>query len=316
MLRLVINRLLLGAITVALASAIIFGAVEALPGDACVAVLQRDAVGQRLENCRRELGLDRPALTRYAHWAAGALRGDLGVSAGSGKPIATLLGERNTLLLAGCTLAVGIPLALLLGVLTGLRRDGLLDVVLSTGGILAMTVPEFVSATVLIFVFSIGLGWVPGIVLAAPGAPIGDFFPGIVLPVAVLTMVMTAHILRTVRSSIIEVMASDFVRMATLKGVRRARIVWRHALPSALLPAVNVIALTIAWLLGGVVVVEKVFNYPGLGRFMIDSITERDLPVVQALALLVASVYVTINLAADLLTLALDPRLRTHRGRG
>ena len=318
MLRLVINRLLLGAITVALASAIIFGAVEALPGDACVAVLQRDAVGQRLENCRRELGLDRPALTRYAHWAAGALRGDLGVSAGSGKPIATLLGERlrNTLLLAGCTLAVGIPLALLLGVLSGLRRDGLLDVVLSTGGILAMTVPEFVSATVLIFVFSIGLGWVPGIVLAAPGAPIGDFFPGIVLPVAVLTMVMTAHILRTVRSSIIEVMASDFVRMATLKGVRRARIVWRHALPSALLPAVNVIALTIAWLLGGVVVVEKVFNYPGLGRFMIDSITERDLPVVQALALLVASVYVTINLAADLLTLALDPRLRTHRGRG
>ena len=129
-------------------------------------------------------------------------------------------------------------------------------------------------------------------------------------------MVMTAHILRTVRSSIIEVMASDFVRMATLKGVRRARIVWRHALPSALLPAVNVIALTIAWLLGGVVVVEKVFNYPGLGRFMIDSITERDLPVVQALALLVASVYVGVNLAADLLTLALDPRLRTHRARG
>ena len=149
-----------------------------------------------------------------------------------------------------------------------------------------------------------------------PGAPVGDFFPGIVLPVAVLTMVMTAHILRTVRSSVIEVMASDFVRMATLKGVPRARIVWRHAMPSALLPAINVIALTIAWLLGGVVVVEKVFNYPGLGRFMIDSITERDLPVVQALALLVAGVYVAINLTADLLALALDPRLRAHRVRG
>ncbi len=318
MLRLVLNRLLLGLVTVALASAIIFGAVEALPGDACVAVLQRDAVGQRLANCRHDLGLDRPALTRYLGWAAGAVQGDLGVSAGSGRPIAALLGERlrNTLLLAGLTLAVGVPLALLLGVLGGLRRDGALDIVLSTGGILAMTIPEFVSATVLIFVFSIWLGWVPGIVVAAPGAPLADFFPGIVLPVAVLTMVMTAHILRTIRSSVIEVMASDFVRMAVLKGVPYARIVWRHALPSALLPAINVIALTIAWLLGGVVVVEKVFNYPGLGRFMIDSITERDLPVVQALALLVASVYVGVNLAADLLTLLLDPRLRTHRAGG
>lgn len=318
MIRLVVNRLGLGVVTIALVSVLIFSAIEALPGDACVAVLQRDAVGQRLENCRRDLGLDRPAVTRYLAWAGGALQGDLGVSAGSGRAIGELLGERlrNTLLLAGCTLGFGVPLALLLGVLTGLHRDGRLDLIVSTLGIFAMTIPEFVTATVLIFVFSICLGWVPGIVMAAPGAPLSEFFPGIVLPVAVLTMVMTAHILRTVRSSVIDVMASDFVQMATLKGVPYARIVWRHALPSALLPAINVIALTIAWLLGGVVVVEKVFNYPGLGRFMIDSITERDLPVVQALALLVGGVYVGVNLAADLLVLLLNPRLRSLRARG
>ena len=316
MFRLILARLATGAVTIALVSVLIFSAIEALPGDACVAVLQRDAIGVRLENCRRDLGLDRPAMARYVAWAAGALQGDLGHSAGSGARIALLLGERlrNTLVLAGCTLLVGVPLALLLGVVTGLRRDSPLDIMLSVGGIFAMTIPEFVSATVLIFVFSIWLGWVPGIVVAAPGAPLADFFPGIVLPIAVLTMVMTAHIMRTVRTSVIDVMASEHVQMATLKGVPFARIVWRHALPSALLPAINVIALTIAWLLGGVVVVEKVFNYPGLGRFMIDSIAERDLPVVQALALLIASVYVGINLIADVLTLLLNPRLRTMRG--
>lgn len=317
MLRTVFARLLLGAGTVALVSVLIFSAITALPGDACVAVLQRDAVGMRLENCRRELGLDRPAVVRYMEWATGALHGDLGVSAGSGKPIAPMLAVRlrNTLLLAGCSLAVGVPLALLLGIMAALRRDRMMDIIASVTTIVAMTIPEFVSATVLIFVFSIWLAWVPGIVTADPSAPLGAFFPGIVLPIAVLTMVMTAHILRTVRSSVIDVLASEYVQMARLKGVPAARIVLVHVLPSALLPAINVVALTVAWLLGGVVVVEKVFNYPGLGRFLVDSITERDLPVVQAIALLLGSVYVGVNLAADLLTLLLNPRLRTQLGR-
>jgi peptide/nickel transport system permease protein len=178
-----------------------------------------------------------------------------------------------------------------------------------------MTIPEFVTATVLIFVFSIWLGWIPGIVTASANSPLSAFFPGIVLPVIVLTMVMTAHILRTVRSSVIEVLASDYVQMATLKGVPYWRIVFRHVLPNALLPAINVIALTIGWLLGGVVVVEKVFNYPGLGHYMIDSISDRDLPVVQAIALIVATAYVGVNLAADLLAMVLNPRLRTFKTR-
>jgi peptide/nickel transport system permease protein len=316
-LKLILRRLLLGIATVALVSVLIFAAVEALPGDACIAALQRDAVGQRLENCRKEMGLDRPAVQRYLGWAAGAVRGDLGISAQNGKSIASLVRERlkNTLLLAACSLALGVPLALLLGVLTGLRRDRPFDIAISTVTIFAMTIPEFVTATVLIFVFSIWLGWVPGIVTASASSPMSAFFPGIVLPVVVLTMVMTAHIVRTVRSSLIEVMNSDYVQMATLKGVPYRQIVLRHALPNALLPAINVVALTIGWLLGGVVVVEKVFNFPGLGHYMVDAISDRDLPVVQAIALIVAAVYVGVNLAADLLAMVLNPRLRTLKTR-
>ncbi|MFM9013742.1 MAG: ABC transporter permease, partial [Gemmatimonadota bacterium] len=195
------------------------------------------------------------------------------------------------------------------------RRDGAPDVVLSAGAIFAMTIPEFVSATVLIFVCSIWLDLGPGIVTVSASAPATAFVPGIVLPVVVLTMVMTAHVLRTVRSSVIETLESDYVQMARLKGVPYWRMVLRHVLPNALLPAINVVALTIAWLLGGGVVVEKVFNYPGLGHYMIDAISDRDLPVVQAIALILAAVYVGVNLAADMLTMVLNPRLRTLRAR-
>jgi len=317
MFRMFLQRVGLGVITVFLVSAMIFTAVEILPGDACTAILQRDAVGQRLENCRQELGLNRPAIIRYSTWAIQVLKGDLGTSIHNGKQIADLVFERfkNTMLLATLTLMLGVPLAIGLGILTALRRDRLPDVVVSTLAIFAMTIPEFVSATLLIFIFSIWLGWVPGIVTASASAPLSSFFPGIILPVVVLTMVMTAHILRAVRSNVIEVMESDYIQMAVLKGVPYRTIILRHALPNALLPAINVIALTIAWLLGGVVVVEKVFNFPGLGHYMVDAISDRDLPVVQAIALIVATVYVGVNLAADLLGLLLNPRLRTMRTR-
>jgi len=317
MFRMFLQRVGLGVITVFLVSAMIFTAVEILPGDACTAILQRDAVGQRLENCRQELGLNRSAIIRYSTWAIQVLKGDLGTSIHNGKQIADLVFERfkNTMLLATLTLMLGVPLAIGLGILTALRRDRLPDVVVSTLAIFAMTIPEFVSATLLIFIFSIWLGWVPGIVTASASAPLSSFFPGIILPVVVLTMVMTAHILRAVRSNVIEVMESDYIQMAVLKGVPYRTIILRHALPNALLPAINVIALTIAWLLGGVVVVEKVFNFPGLGHYMVDAISDRDLPVVQAIALIVATVYVGVNLAADLLGLLLNPRLRTMRTR-
>jgi peptide/nickel transport system permease protein len=320
MLMLILRRLALGLGTVVLVSGIIFVGVEALPGDSCTTYLERDAFGPRLQACREEMGLNRPALMRYAEWASGAVVGDLGISVHDGKRIAAIVGDRlaNTLLLAISSLSVGMPIALLLGIITALRRDRAADLIISTTAIMAMTIPEFVSATIMIFVFSIWLEWVPGIVMASPSAPIRAFFPGIVLPVAVLSMVMTAHILRTVRSSMIDTLSSDYVQMATLKGVPYWQMIFRHVLPNALLPTINVVALTVAWLLGGVVVVEKVFNYPGLGRLMVDAVSERDLPIVQAVALILAAVYVGVNLAADLLTLLLNPRLRTHamRGRG
>ena len=318
MLRMLLRRCFLGAVTVAIVSAIIFLGVELLPGDACTAFLERDAKGQMLENCRKDFGLDRPALTRYFEWAGNALQGDLGMSASGRKSIAELVGHRmkNSLLLAAVSLSVGVPMAIFLGVVTGLWRDRPIDLFFSTVAILAMTIPEFVSATVLILIFSVWLGWLPGIIVTSASAPASEFFPEILLPVFVLAMVMMAHILRMVRSSVIEVMAGDYIQMATLKGVPYWRIVFSHALPNALLPAINVVALTIAWLLGGVVVIEVVFNYPGLGRMMIDAISDRDLPVVQAIALIVASVYVGVNLTADILTMVANPRLRTLNMRG
>ena len=318
MLRMLLRRCFLGAVTVAIVSAIIFLGVELLPGDACTAFLERDAKGQMLENCRKDFGLDRPALTRYFEWAGNALQGDLGMSASGRKSIAELVGHRmkNSLLLAAVSLSVGVPMAVFLGVITGLWRDRPIDLFFSTAAILAMTIPEFVSATVLILIFSVWLGWLPGIIVTSASAPASEFFPEILLPVFVLAMVMMAHILRMVRSSVIEVMAGDYIQMATLKGVPYWRIVFSHALPNALLPAINVVALTIAWLLGGVVVIEVVFNYPGVGRMMIDAISDRDLPVVQAIALIVASVYVGVNLTADILTMVANPRLRTLNMRG
>ncbi len=313
MLSMLLRRLGLGAITVWLVSLIIFAGVEMLPGDACTAFLEREAKGQLLENCRIELNLNRPAAARYLDWAGHALQGDLGVSANGQRPIAELVGFRlrNTVLLASGAMLFGIPLAIFLGIIAALRRDKPLDIAISTVAISAMTIPEFVSATLFILIFSVWLGWVPGIVLVSADAPISAFFPVIFLPIGVLTLVMTAHILRTVRSSVIETLASDYAQMATLKGVPFWRIVFRHVLPNALLPTINVVALTVAWLLGGVVVIETVFNYPGLGRMMIDSISDRDLPVTQAIALIIASVYVGVNLLADILTMLANPRLRT-----
>ena len=314
MLHMLFRRFLLGAVTVILVSVIIFVGVEILPGDACTAFLEREAQGKLLENCRLAQGLDRAAHERYIAWALGALFGDFGVSANGIQSVASLVGERakNSLLLGAIALLAGIPMAIFLGVVTGLWRDSNTDLLLSGIAIFAMTVPEFVAATVLIMIFSVWLGWLPGIFLVSAGAPVHAFFPHIILPVIVVSMVMTAHILRMVRASVIEVMASDYVQMARLKGVPHWQIVFRHALPNALLPAINVVALTVAWLLGGVVVIEVVFNYPGLGRLMVDAISDRDLPVVQAIALIVAVIYVGLNIMADAMTMVLNPRLRTY----
>ncbi len=312
MIALILRRLGFAAFTLGFVSVVVFFAVEALPGNVCTSFLQRAAQGPRLERCIQQQGLERPAVERFGLWVAGAAQGDFGISLKRRRPIAEVIGERfrNTALLGGIAALLGIPLALFLGVWAGINRDRASDLTLSGVAVLAMTVPEFVTAAALIYVFAVTLQWFPAVTIVPPNAPIADLLPNLVLPVIVLAFVMTAHIMRLTRASVIDVMASDYVQMARLKGVPQRQIVWRHVVPNALIPAINVVALTIAWLLGGVVIVEKVFNYPGLGTLMIQGIYDRDLPLVQALALIFAALYVVVNLLADLAALALDPRLR------
>ena len=313
MLFLIIKRILLGFITLFIVSLITFVGTEILPGDACTTYLERQAFGEQLEACYRRLGLNVPAYERYVSWAVNAIQGDFGYSLSGEMPIKEVLGPRikNSLVLASAAIFIGIPIALILGIVTALWRDKLPDVAISTVTIFAMTIPELISATLLILIISIWLEWLPGIVIVPTDVSFFELLPNIILPVIAIAMIMTAHMARMVRSSVIQVMASEYVQMAILKGVPYWKMVFKHVLPNALLPAINVVALTIAWLLGGVVVTEVVFNYPGLGRLVIESISNRDLPTVQALAIILASIYVSINLLADLMTLMLNPRLKT-----
>ena len=310
---LVIKRILLGLITLFIVSLITFAGVEVLPGDACTTYLERQAFGAALEACYERLGLNVPAYERYISWAWGVLQGDFGYSLSGEMKINEVLGPKvkNSLVLASASILIGIPIALLLGIITALWRDKLPDIIISTVTIFSMTIPEFISATLLILVVAIWLEWLPGIVIVPTDVSFLELLPNIILPVIAIAMIMTAHMARMVRSSVIQVMASEYVQMAILKGVPYWKMVFKHVLPNALLPAINVVALTIAWLLGGVVVTEVVFNYPGLGRLVIESISNRDLPTVQALAIILASIYVSINLLADLMTLMLNPRLKT-----
>ena len=313
MLFLICKRIGLGLITLFIVSLITFIGIEVLPGDACTAYLEREAFGTQLEACIKRLGLDIPSYERYISWAYNAMQGNFGYSLSGQMPITEVLGPRvkNSLILASAAIIIGIPTALILGIITALWRDKFPDIIISTIAIFSMTIPEFISATLLILVVAIWLEWLPGIVIVSTDATFLELLPNIILPVIAIAMIMTAHMARMVRSSVIQVMASDYVQMAILKGVPYWKMVFKHVLPNALLPAINVVALTIAWLLGGVVVTEVVFNYPGLGRLVIESISNRDLPVVQALAIILASIYVSINLIADLMTLMLNPRLKS-----
>lgn len=315
MMLLVMRRLVLSLITVGIVVCIVFFAVEALPGDACTAYLGRDAQGSRLENCRNQIGLNRPAMVRFQEWATNAATGDLGLSLSRDEPVATVVAYRlrNTAFLGLSACLVGIPLAITLGVLAGLWRDRAPDLVLSASAIVFMTFPEFVTGTLLLWLFAIWLKWLPGIVIAPPDAPLEDLARGAILPIVVLSTIMIAHIMRMVRTSVIEVMASDYIRMAVLKGVPFWLMVRRHVLRNALVPTTNLIALVVAWMLGGVVIVESIFNYPGIGRLTVDAIGDRDIAVVQGIALVLSAAYVALNFVADMMTIALDPRIRTTR---
>lgn len=302
--------------TLLLASVLVFLAVQALPGDVATQILGKDATPDAVASLRQQLGLDQPAWERYADWVKAALHGDFGTSLVSGKPVAGEVGAYlgNSALIALVTVLFAVTGSLVLGIVAGLYRDRWADHLISTVALVGMSIPEFVVATVLVLCFSIALPWFPAVVLYGPDASVGQLLPAVWLPALSLAIVMAAYILRMARTSVIDVMASEYVTTARLKGLSTWRVVTRHALPGALLPTLHVIALNVAWLVGGVAVVENVFNYPGIGKLLLTSVQNRDLPVIQAVALISAVVYVVCNLAADLGAMALNPKLRT-RGR-
>lgn len=322
MLLLILRRLGSAVLTIVLASLLVFLAIQALPGDVVQQILGRDATPEAVAQMRGELGLDTPVFLRYVQWLFGALQGDFGTSLVSGEPVGPnlLLHFRNTLLIAVPTVVISVTLSIVFGVVAGLRRGKLADHSISLISLLAMSIPEFMVAALLVLAFAVGIPLFPAVVLDGPQASLAQLLPSIWLPVIVLSLAMAAYIIRMTRTSTIDVMTSEFITTAELKGLRRARVVMRHALPTALLPTLNVVAINIAWMLGGVVVVENIFNYPGMGNLMLEAVFNRDLPVIEAVAVVSAAIYVACNLLADLGAMALDPRQRlrqrTRRGTG
>jgi peptide/nickel transport system permease protein len=309
--RMVAQRLALGLLTLFLVSVLIFGATELLPGDFAQAVLGQAATPETVAAIRRELGLDQPVHIRYANWLAGAVQGDFGNSlANRNRPVADMIGTRlgNTLFLALYAAAMAVPLSLALGILAALFRNSIFDRGANAMALTSISFPEFFVAYVLI-VWLGQAGYFPSMARLPAGADLGEKLYRTFLPALTLTLVVTAHMMRMTRAAIINLLASPYIEMARLKGMSPMRVILKHALPNALAPIINVIAINLAYLITGVVVVEVVFVYPGLGQLMVDSVARRDMPVVQAVALIFASAYVLLNLLADVLSTLSNPRL-------
>ncbi len=305
------QRIALGLLTLFVISLIIAFVVELLPGDLAEAILGQGATPETVRVFRAELGLDKPAHLRYLDWLAGMVSGDMGVSLANKREISELVGIRlsNTLFLGGFAAAIAVPLSLLLGILAALYRNSFYDRAVNVFTLTSISFPEFFVAYILILFFAVKFGWFPGISNISTDLSIGDKLFRSLLPAATLTLVVVAHMMRMTRAAIINLLASPYIEMARLKGIRPTKIIIRHALPNALAPIVNVIAINLAYLVVGVVVVEVVFVYPGLGQLMVDSVSKRDVPVVQACSMIFATVYILLNLSADIISIVTNPRL-------
>jgi peptide/nickel transport system permease protein len=312
MFRFIARRLAFMALTLFIVSIVIFAVTEMLPGDVAVMILGSEATDESLAVLRTKLGLDQPATVRYIDWLAGAVQGDFGESLRMRTEVGPLVLERlkNSLALAGLAFVIGVPLALGLGIIAGLRKDRPADKAITMTTLLGISVPEFVIGSVLIIIFASLWPVLPAMSLIDPKANPLESIPFLILPAATLVLVMLAHTARMTRANVIRVMRTDYVRTAMLKGMPRGRVILRHVLPNALLPSITIIAINVGWMIGGLIVVETVFAYPGLGQLMIFAVTNRDVPLVQAVALLVAMIYAVANLGADVLYAALNPRIR------
>lgn len=294
-------------------SLLVFAGTQVLPGDAANAVLGRNATPQAVAVVRKRLNLDRPVVAQYTSWLSGILHGDPGRSLAAGEPVTQLIGSPivNTIILAGAALLVLVPLALTLGVLAGVRRGGLFDGIISSATLALISMPEFVTGTLLALGLAVQAGLVPPVSLVPPGSSPLDDPSLLALPALTLVLAGLAYTVRMVRAGVADTMESEYVHAARLNGIPEGRLVRRYVLPNALAPTVAVVALTSQWLVGGAVIVETVFQYPGLGNQLVQAVQARDIPTVQAIALLIGVTYIIVNLIADVVTMLLVPKLRT-----
>jgi len=309
------KRLGLGILTLWLVSVVIFFSVELLPGDIAEEILGQSATPETLAALRTELGLDRTALVRYFDWLWDFTRGDFGVSLANGRDISEILVFRfsNTLFLAAYAALIAIPFAITLGILVALYRETIFDRIANIVTLSFISFPEFFIAYILILLLSVKLGWFPSLANVSEGTTFLQRLDLLFLPALTLTLVVMAHMMRMTRAAIVNLLAMPYVEMAVLKGVSPIRLLVVHALPNALSPIINVVALNLAFLITGVVLVEVVFVYPGLGQLLVDSVSKRDIPVVQASCLAFAMTYILLNLTADVLSIATNPRLMHKR---
>ncbi|TIU20850.1 MAG: ABC transporter permease, partial [Mesorhizobium sp.] len=302
----------LGILLLLAVSVLIFAGTQILPGDVAQAILGQSATPESLANLREQLGLNDPAFIRYFRWLGGVVTGDLGTAMSSGQDIATSIQGRlwNTLFLAFWAAVVAVPLAIILGLIAVRYRNGWVDKLISGLALASTSFPEFFIGYVLVYFFAVKYQIFPGISTVYDGMPFGERMQAIMLPAAALTLVVLAHMMRMTRAAILNVMQSAYVETAELKGLSAFSVIRRHAFPNAIAPIINVVMLNLAYLIVGVVVVEVIFVYPGMGQYLVDHVTKRDVPVVQAVGLIFAAVYISLNIIADIAAIVANPRLR------
>lgn len=306
------KRLLIGMATLLFVSILVFAGTEILPGDVANAILGQGATPELTAQIRERLGLDEPLHTRYFVWLMNFLSGELGTSLANGADIGAEITRRgfNTMILAISTSVIAVPLSIMLGLLAATKPGGLVDRTITSVSLALISFPDFLVAVLLVTLFAIKLRWLPAIASIRPSYEFLDWVRILILPVTALTFAIMAHMVRMTRSAVLNVLSSPAIEMAILKGVPRRRLLVKHALPNAFGPIINVVALNLAYLISGVVVIETLFNYPGLGRFMVEAVTNRDVPIVQACAMIFCSIYVLLNMAADILSILSNPRVR------
>jgi peptide/nickel transport system permease protein len=312
LLLIIIRRIAIGIVTVLVVSLLVFAGTELLPGNIAQAILGQGATPEAIANINVRLGLDLPAHTRYINWFSDLLQGDMGTSLVSGREVSTLIAERggNTFLLAAVTALVAVPLSVLLGLIACTRPNGLVDKTISAITLTLISIPDFLVAVILVSIFSVHLGWLPALSSIRPDSDFFELARMLALPVTALSFTVMAHMVRMTRTAVLNELTSPAIEMGILKGVPKSRLLLVHAMSNAIAPIVNVIALNLAYLISGVVVIETLFNLNGLGKLMVQAVATRDIPLVQGCAMLFCAVYVILNLFADTVSMVANPRIR------